>query len=278
MEITKLPFPPESEVPAPAPIDVTDRNGKTGKYLLVADRIRWFRRFCAHYECDGRLHTEYLSRVQDPDSLGTLYTERFKATVLINGEEVATGYGSSPLVKEGIVNDSAFETAETSAIGRALANAGFNILDAQNDNDLDGAGPNSFADAPVIPFTGPSPDTEVNRSPVTPPLQAASAEWTNVKPYQNAPPAPGMDAGQTGVPTIIAAALAEAQRKDPPANLNDAFRMVFPNGKYAGRTLGDIKACDMNYLLYITNRTNNQYRSASRFPRLIAAANMVLES
>ena len=273
--MTKLPFPPVSEVPAPKPIDVTDRNGKTGKYLLVADRIRWFRRFCAHYECDGRLHTEYLNRVQDPDSLGTLYTERFKATVLINGEEVATGYGSSPLVKDGVLNDSAFETAETSAIGRALANAGFNILDAQNDNDLDGAGPNSFADAPVIPFTGPSPDTEVNRTPVMPPSQAAPERMPAPR-YQPIPPAPIVDTQRAEEQAGFAAALAAAQRKDPPATIEEAFSMIFPNGRYAGRTLGDIKACDRNYLLYITNQTNTQYRSAGKFPRLIAAANMVL--
>ena len=63
-----------------------------------------------------------------------------------DGVQLATGYGTAPLAGKGSYAGRGIEKAETAAIGRALAHAGFGTLYATDANDDDG---DNLADSPI---------------------------------------------------------------------------------------------------------------------------------
>jgi hypothetical protein len=64
-----------------------------------------------------------------------------------DGVLLATGYGTSPMAGKGSYAGRGLEKAETAAIGRALAHAGFGTLYALDDDD----DADHLADAPIEP-------------------------------------------------------------------------------------------------------------------------------
>ena len=85
-------------------------------YEPVKDRIE---RFYADHP-DGCIRTEL---VNAPDSVPVFAA--FKALALVGGEVRATGYAMEERGQNGVNRDAWVENAETSAIGRALANLGY---------------------------------------------------------------------------------------------------------------------------------------------------------
>ena len=83
-------------------------------YLEVKWRIVWFR----DTHPQGRITTDLI--------LSNEKMVVFKATVFTDtGEVLAAGHGTAPTGGQGVWSDRAYEKAETAAIGRALAHAGF---------------------------------------------------------------------------------------------------------------------------------------------------------
>lgn len=135
-------------------------------YLEVRWRLVWFREA---YPA-GSITTDLVSI--EPSVV-------VKATVSTPDGILATGYGSAPPAGKGPYTGRAIEKAETAAIGRALAVAGFGTqFDADSEGD-------NLADAPVEPpalkqqgtqprrLAGPPP---VNHVPAVPADDAAPAK------------------------------------------------------------------------------------------------------
>lgn len=233
------PYPPNDTItPAPKASEFPERDangaetGKKFSYLTVDARKRWFRRFCAEHEISGAIESGW-------DKGSPLPT--FRAAVLMNGELVATGNASPREYSD--PNIRPVEAAETAAIGRALANAGFCLEDEAPDK-MDGDGVYGFADAPrpiqpvQLPFDGP-----------------------------------------TG-PAAMDPDEAEARRPDPPATMQEAFALKVPFGQYKGRMLGEVNATDRNFLLWLAGiiTSNRPFTSQRDYPRMMAAVNMVLNA
>ena len=103
-------------------------------YLPVNRRIQWFR----HDHPDGLIRTKML--YNGPDGAG------FQCILFdSDSNEVAHGHGfaNSEIAKMGRV----WEKAETAAIGRALAHAGYGTQFTGQDDDLDSD--KALADAPI---------------------------------------------------------------------------------------------------------------------------------
>lgn len=78
-----------------------------------------------------------------------------------DGVVLATGYGTAPISGKGTWQSREIEKAETAAIGRALAHAGFGTLYATDaDDDTD-----NLADSPVEPPRKPAPAPEPAPTP-----------------------------------------------------------------------------------------------------------------
>lgn len=96
-----------------ASLETMDIKGK--KYIPVNERVKAFRML----HPDGTIETE-LVRYEDANII-------VKATVKVNGEIKATGYGKEVEGSSNINRTSALENAETSAVGRALGFLGIGI-------------------------------------------------------------------------------------------------------------------------------------------------------
>lgn len=104
-------------------------------YLPVAARIAWFR--STHPE--GQISTDLVQIEPFPV---------VKAVIANNdGAIIATAYGSAQLKERSVYAGREIEKAETAAIGRALASAGFGTLFAAD--DFDDAKDEHLADSPT---------------------------------------------------------------------------------------------------------------------------------
>jgi hypothetical protein len=108
------------------------------EYLEVAGRILLFR--LDHPAESGWTIDTDLALVNDDGCV-------FKARVLdADGRIIATGHGRAIEAKSGNFNGRIFEKAETAAIGRALAHAGYGTDDVEEADDSDS--PAHLADSP----------------------------------------------------------------------------------------------------------------------------------
>lgn len=111
--------------------DKIDYDGR--KYTTVAKRLDTLRRY---FGLDVSIKTENIS-INDSVVI-------FKATIIVNTEkgprEIATGHAEEKRSASKINEVAAFEVAETSAIGRALANTGLSGGEFASANELSAVG------------------------------------------------------------------------------------------------------------------------------------------
>lgn len=89
-------------------------------YETVEDRLA---KFWAEHKADGRIATRLLEVARDPDGKPRQYL--VEAAVWVGERCVATGLAEEVVGASPVNRTSALENAETSAIGRALANANY---------------------------------------------------------------------------------------------------------------------------------------------------------
>lgn len=106
---------------------VSNLRGK--EYLKVKWRLVWFR----DERKNGSIQTEVISTAP----------LMVKATVLDDGKILATGYGSAQVKQGAVWAGREIEKAETAAIGRALAHAGYGTQFTDEDEG------DNLADSPV---------------------------------------------------------------------------------------------------------------------------------
>lgn len=93
-------------------------------YLTVAGRVKWFRSdFPITGDAVGSIETELVS--DNPIT--------FKAYIIVNGSIVATAYASDNGGRGKQAKGRVLEVIETSAVGRALARAGYGEEDSEED-------------------------------------------------------------------------------------------------------------------------------------------------
>lgn len=117
-------------------------------YLPVAWRIVWFR----EANPTGSIATELIAA----DT-----TIIIRAVVSTEAGILSTGYGTAPAAGKGSWTGRAIEKAETAAIGRALAHAGYGTQFTDDDEG------DSLADSPITPKNGSNTQT-----PTQPPKNA----------------------------------------------------------------------------------------------------------
>lgn len=121
-------------------------NLKGKNYLQVAHRVAWFK--TEHGE-DGAITTDVLQ------------TEPFplvKAYISIAGAVIATGHGTAQVSNNAVYKGREIEKAETAAIGRALANAGYGTQFSEMlDDDSDDLADSPTQRQPNKPTNGKPP-------------------------------------------------------------------------------------------------------------------------
>ena len=134
-------------------------------YLPVAWRIVWFR----EANPTGSIATELIAA----DT-----TIIIRAVVSTEAGILSTGYGTAPAAGKGSWTGRAIEKAETAAIGRALAHAGYGTQFTDDDEG------DSLADSPITPKNGSNTQT-----PTKPPRNAPKPVSASASGTPEAPPA-----------------------------------------------------------------------------------------
>lgn len=198
---------------------VTGEDGTEAQILSVQNRVMWFRMV---YRA-GRIETE-------PVSAGIQGTVVIKASVFTDeGVLLATGMGSAGL-QDAFWGSRAVECAETKAIGRALANAGFGTQYCQ---DLD-TQPGNLPDAPhaTTPKNTPSATPTVSEQTIRELCDKMTSQTA-----QQTMLASGAFRGEVVLDVIEMAT--DEGKEDKVAYLRDyAYR-----DSYDGYDLNDVAAC-----------------------------------
>ena len=226
--------------PAALTRTIINDDGSNGLYLDVKYRLLWFRlRFP-----NGKLDTEVLKVTDQFAIVGCkVYTDKGDAADQYIAKSVAQRFATQDMF-----GDRFLEVAETAAMGRALASAGFgtqfcsaaDIPQEIADAPLDGALPTVNAAgnvyAPEVTQTEEKERTNAMRATTT---QAPSVATGNVCGGQMQTPQQSSQNGITG-----------------PMTVEDAKRVVVDFGRYKGSTLGQIALLNPGDLLWYINHYN----------------------
>lgn len=216
-----------------------------GVYLDVKFRKLWFR-LCHH---EGKISKSFLALNEQ--------VAICEARVYLNKDDPEDQYVGSGTARRFFKTDDPFgesyvESAETAAVGRALAEAGFGSQFA--DCDIAEPADASLADAPVT----------IPQKAAAQPVSASKAA-----PAPNAPvPAPR---------PVVAAHAASAPKPAAPATVEEAYAVMTLEAAKAtlveigynkGKTLGQIaieKPKDLAWYVDAYKGPNNQLRAAAKF-------------
>lgn len=133
-------------------------------YLPVAWRIVWFR----EANPTGSIATELIAA----DT-----TIIIRAVVSTEAGILSTGYGTAPAAGKGSWTGRAIEKAETAAIGRALAHAGYGTQFTDDDEG------DSLADSPITPKNGSNTQTPTSAPKNAPKPASVPQNGTPEEPY-----------------------------------------------------------------------------------------------
>ena len=175
-------------------------------YLPVAWRIVWFR----EANPTGSIATELIAA----DT-----TIIIRAVVSTEAGILSTGYGTAPAAGKGSWTGRAIEKAETAAIGRALAHAGYGTQFTDDDEG------DSLADSPITPKNGSNTQT-----PTQPPKNANKPAGSGANGTPEAPPAEiyidNPDGSITVLKTLTRADVVKLQTKWNALNVSNAEIMT----------------------------------------------------
>jgi len=152
------------------------RSGQTPRlYLETKWRLVWLR----EEHPSWRINTDIIQLEPAVVIKATIADE--------NGAIVATAHGTAIDKGNAVWSGRAIEKAETAAIGRALAHAGYGTQFTEDDDEADGA----LADSPVERKAAPKSQLQTNGTPqsaswTVTDIKACAAEWRTV--YPNATP------------------------------------------------------------------------------------------
>ena len=264
-------------------------------YLSADSKMLWFHQFCNEQGISGVVNTRFLSsevlrEVRDEQFVGGVVTpvkEYWEATVLINGNAASVATASETfLVNSYIDRDRISYTLRKRAIGAALSQAGFGVIDGfdMTPNDIQQLG----IDPATVAARKTANATNVMAQPSSAPVASApmqgnanNAATTVMQDTFFGSAAPAVEdntayaqAGQQPVqPTPAPAA---------PNGANDplalAKQMVWPKGgTLQGKTLGEISSMinGVSKLEWIISHTTTNSDVDRQFH---AAAQLVLSS
>lgn len=226
---------------------ILNSDGTQGYYLDVKDRKAWFR---AVYP-KGRIVTE-IRTIDEKKAI--VECKIYEDTGTPQDEFLANGYAQKFCDVLNPFSQQYLECAETAAIGRALASAGFNIQGGASDDD-DG---NSLVDAPVD--TGSNPPSQgqtESPSPESPAQAPIKPEASPSAPQQPPTHLPG-EKGEIPVEVIVQT-----------MTLEQAMGVIVPFKNHRGKTLGQVateKPDTVDYILKSDGYKgpDNRLRAAAR--------------
>lgn len=189
-------------------------------YLPVAWRIVWFR----EANPTGSIATELIAA----DT-----TIIIRAVVSTEAGILSTGYGTAPAAGKGSWTGRAIEKAETAAIGRALAHAGYGTQFTDDDEG------DSLADSPITPKNGSNTQTPTKPPKNAPKPVSASASGTPEEPYIETP-----DGSITTLKRLTRADVATLQTKWNAEGLSNAEIMTALGVQLASLFEGDYADAD----------------------------------
>lgn len=234
----------------------TDENGQPSErmYLEVAYRKLWFR--LKHPE--GAIR-KLIREVNDQFAI-------MEARVYLDRRDPEESYIANAIVKryfnpEDKLGDKYLEIAETAAVGRALADAGFGIQFTDSSENPE----SGVVDSPIgMPSGTPSGvginivTGEVTHTPQTPAYAAANAVPNSI-PTAPVTPAPTSPRYNTSTPV---------EQILPYMTLQDAVSLVVDCGVFKGKTLGQVaqeKPQSLEWYVTSYRGSNNILRAAAKF-------------
>lgn len=189
-------------------------------YLPVAWRIVWFR----EANPTGSIATELIAA----DT-----TIIIRAVVSTEAGILSTGYGTAPAAGKGSWTGRAIEKAETAAIGRALAHAGYGTQFTDDDEG------DSLADSPITPKNGSNTQTPTKPPKNAPKPASVPQNGTPEEPYIETP-----DGSITTLKRLTRADVATLQTKWNAEGLSNAEIMTALGVQLASLFEGDYADAD----------------------------------
>ena len=224
---------------------ITDASGNTSLYLDVQYRKMWFRlanpngkivkKIC---NFDGNLAVVeakvYLDKNDSEENfVSNAFAQRF-------ADPSNMEYGSRYL-----------ESAETAAVGRALADAGYGLQFCAEPDMLIVDSPQTFPQMPSPPYNAPNNTPQYNMPMSNGNQYGVPANNGYNQPY-NAPYQNNMQYATPSAPAYNENVPAEELARQ--MSYEDAVKLIYPcNGNHKGQTLGQIAIEDFSCIEWIVN-------------------------